>query len=83
MSNPMSFPSSVLVTGGAGFLGRALVQQLLDRGGVDIAVLAMPQENVPPHWGVRVRVCRRHRTRPAASRAPRRRRSHEAGRARA
>ncbi len=58
MSHLDAFPSAVLVTGGAGFLGRALVQQLLARGGVDITVLALPQEPVPTHWGQQVRVCR-------------------------
>lgn len=50
--------SAVLVTGGCGFLGRALVAQLLGRHHHRIAVLALPNEPVPAGWPDRVEVFR-------------------------
>lgn len=43
-------PARVLVTGGAGFLGRALVAQLLAQTQARIVVLALPGEPVPADW---------------------------------
>lgn len=48
----------VLVTGGCGFLGRALVNQLLRHTSGPIAVLALPHEAVPAHWPSRVKLVR-------------------------
>lgn len=62
---PILEPSSgetVFVTGGAGFLGRALVETLIDRTTCRIVVFALPREDVPEAWGRtpegRVRVVR-------------------------
>lgn len=40
----------IFITGGAGFLGRVLVEQLLERTTCRLVVLALPKEQVPPHW---------------------------------
>lgn len=40
----------ILVTGGAGFLGRVLVAQLLARTASTVVVLALPHEPVPDTW---------------------------------
>lgn len=40
----------ILVTGGAGFLGRVLVAQLLARTASNVVVFALPNEPVPAEW---------------------------------
>lgn len=49
---------TVLVTGGCGFLGRALVRQILAHTPWAVRVLALPHEPVPPTWSDRVEVLR-------------------------
>lgn len=54
----LTLQDTVLVTGGCGFLGRALVGQLLQHTPCQINVLALPHEAVPPAWSSRVKVIR-------------------------
>lgn len=49
---------TVLVTGGCGFLGQALVGQILARTAWTVRVLALPHERVPEAWGSRVQILR-------------------------
>ncbi|MFT3858615.1 MAG: NAD-dependent epimerase/dehydratase family protein [Aquabacterium sp.] len=58
-------PPRVLVTGGAGFLGRHLTQQLLDEGHTQVRVLALSHEAIPPAWQGRVELHRGDITRAA------------------
>ncbi len=56
---------TVLVTGGCGFLGRALVGLILQHTRWSVRVLALPQEAVPSTWTARVEVVRGDITRVA------------------
>jgi len=49
---------TVLVTGGCGFLGRALVGLILQRTRWAVRVFALPHEAVPVGWGERVQILR-------------------------
>lgn len=53
----MTLQSPILVTGGTGFIGRALIDELLDQG-LEVASFALPGQVVPSHWGNRVTVHR-------------------------
>ena len=53
----MSIAQPVLVTGGTGFIGRRLIDRLLESN-TDVASFALPDEPVPDHWGGRVNVLR-------------------------
>lgn len=55
---------TVLVTGGGGFLGRALVSLMLQHTRWSVRMLALPQEAVPSNWTARVEVVRGDITRP-------------------
>lgn len=50
--------NAVLVTGGGGFLGQALIKLLLGDDHCKVTVLALPHEAVPATWGTRVHVVR-------------------------
>lgn len=65
MADLIVLNAPVLVTGGCGFLGRALVAQLLSRTACPVRVLALPHEAVPPEWPDRVEVLRGDITRRA------------------
>ena len=49
--------SPILVTGGTGFIGRTLIDELLAQG-LEVASFALPGEAVPSHWGNRVKIHR-------------------------
>ena len=60
----MAMQSPILVTGGTGFIGRTLIDELLAQG-LEVASFALPGEDVPSHWGNRVKVHRGDITRAA------------------
>lgn len=53
----MTMQSPILVTGGTGFIGRTLIDELLIKG-FEVVSFALPGEDVPSHWGNRVKVHR-------------------------
>jgi 2-alkyl-3-oxoalkanoate reductase len=53
----MAMQSPVLVTGGTGFIGRTLIDELLAQG-LEVASFALPGEAVPSLWGNRVKIHR-------------------------
>jgi nucleoside-diphosphate-sugar epimerase len=53
----MTIAGPILVTGGTGFIGRRLIDRLLEST-ADVASFALPDEPVPDHWGERVKVLR-------------------------
>lgn len=56
--NTFLHPRTALITGGAGFLGRHLTEQLLGDQRYRLRILALPNEPVPSHWQGVVEVCR-------------------------
>ena len=52
------FEETVLVTGGCGFLGQALVRQILEQTRWLVRVLALAHEPVPSTWSSRVEILR-------------------------
>ena len=53
--NSLDIPEPLLVTGATGFIGRRLVQRLMEAGASPRA-LVLPDDAVPPSWGERVDV---------------------------
>lgn len=53
----MKFTGPVLVTGGTGFIGRRLIDRLLEMN-QEVVSFALPGEPVPDHWGEKVEVLR-------------------------
>ena len=53
----MNIFGPVLVTGGTGFIGRRLIDRLLEMN-QEVVSFALPGEPVPDHWGDEVKVLR-------------------------
>ncbi len=53
--NSLPFTASVLVTGALGFIGRAVIGQLLQKGAGHIVALDRSESERPAHWDARVK----------------------------
>ncbi|MCP5058005.1 MAG: NAD-dependent epimerase/dehydratase family protein [bacterium] len=53
----MQIAQPVLVTGGTGFIGRRLIDRLLEMN-LEVVSFALPGEPVPDHWGEKVKLLR-------------------------